>query len=197
MGPDVNLDVIAQRTPGFTGADLSNLVNEAALLTARKDKKAINMPEMEEAAERVIMGPERKSRVISDKEKRLTAYHEGGHTIVGMLLEHTDPVHKVTIIPRGRAGGYTLSLPKEDKYYATRSEMLDELKVLLGGRVAEALVLKEISSGASNDLQRATQLATPDDLRIRYERKHRTCNLWSSSGSGIPGPRHCPRQGLQ
>lgn len=159
MGTDVNLDVIAQRTPGFTGADLSNLVNEAALLTARKDKKAINMPEMEEAAERVIMGPERKSRVISDKEKRLTAYHEGGHTIVGMLLEHTDPVHKVTIIPRGRAGGYTLSLPKEDKYYATRSEMLDELKVLLGGRVAEALVLKEISSGASNDLQRATQLA--------------------------------------
>lgn len=159
VGPDVNLDVIAQRTPGFTGADLSNLVNEAALLTARKDKKAINMPEMEEAAERVIMGPERKSRVISDKEKRLTAYHEGGHTIVGMLLEHTDPVHKVTIIPRGRAGGYTLSLPKEDKYYATRSEMLDELKVLLGGRVAEALVLKEISSGASNDLQRATQLA--------------------------------------
>ena len=159
IGDDVNLDVIAQRTPGFTGADLSNLVNEAALLTARKDKKVINMPEMEEAAERVIMGPERKSRVISDKEKRLTAYHEGGHTIVGMLLEHTDPVHKVTIIPRGRAGGYTLSLPKEDKYYATRSEMLDELKVLLGGRVAEALVLKEISSGASNDLQRATQLA--------------------------------------
>lgn len=159
IGQDVNLDVIAQRTPGFTGADLSNLVNEAALLTARKDKKAINMSEMEEAAERVIMGPERKSRVISDKEKRLTAYHEGGHTIVGMLLEHTDPVHKVTIIPRGRAGGYTLSLPKEDKYYATRSEMLDELKVLLGGRVAEALVLKEISSGASNDLQRATQLA--------------------------------------
>ena len=159
IGQDVNLDVIAQRTPGFTGADLSNLVNEAALLTARKDKKAINMPEMEEAAERVIMGPERKSRVISDKEKRLTAYHEGGHTIVGMLLEHTDPVHKVTIIPRGRAGGYTLSLPKEDKYYETRSEMLDELKVLLGGRVAEALGLKEISSGASNDLQRATQLA--------------------------------------
>ncbi len=159
VGQDVSLDVIAQRTPGFTGADLSNLVNEAALLTARRDKKVINMPEMEEAAERVIMGPERKSRVISDKEKRLTAYHEGGHTIVGMLLTHTDPVHKVTIIPRGRAGGYTLSLPKEDRYYATRSEMLDELKVLLGGRVAEALVLKEISSGASNDLQRATQLA--------------------------------------
>ena len=159
MGDDVELEIIAQRTPGFTGADLSNLVNEAALMTARKNKKIINMAEMEEAAERVIMGPERKSRVISEQEKRLTAYHEGGHTIVGMLLEHTDPVHKVTIIPRGRAGGYTLSLPKEDRYYATRSEMLDELKVLLGGRVAEALVLKDISSGASNDLERATALA--------------------------------------
>ena len=157
--PEVELGVIARRPPGFTGADLSNLVNEAALMAARKNKNKIDMPEMEEAAERVIMGPERRSRVISDKEKRLTAYHEGGHTLVGMLLDNTDPVHKVTIIPRGRAGGYTLSLPKEDRYYATRSEMLDELKVLLGGRVAEALVLKEISSGASNDLQRATSLA--------------------------------------
>ncbi len=159
ISSEVELDVIARRTPGFTGADLSNLVNEAALMAARKNKNKIDMPEMEEAAERVIMGPERRSRVISDKEKRLTAYHEGGHTLVGMLLDNTDPVHKVTIIPRGRAGGYTLSLPKEDRYYATRSEMLDELKVLLGGRVAEALVLKEISSGASNDLQRATSLA--------------------------------------
>ena len=159
ISPEVELGVIARRTPGFTGADLSNLVNEAALMAARKNKNKIDMPEMEEAAERVIMGPERRSRVISDKEKRLTAYHEGGHTLVGMLLDNTDPVHKVTIIPRGRAGGYTLSLPKEDRYYATRSEMLDELKVLLGGRVDEALVLKEISSGASNDLQRATSLA--------------------------------------
>lgn len=159
ISPELELGVIARRTPGFTGADLSNLVNEAALMAARKNKNKIDMPEMEEAAERVIMGPERRSRVISDKEKRLTAYHEGGHTLVGMLLDNTDPVHKVTIIPRGRAGGYTLSLPKEDRYYATRSEMLDELKVLLGGRVAEALVLKEISSGASNDLQRATSLA--------------------------------------
>lgn len=159
ISPEVELGVIARRTPGFTGADLSNLVNEAALMAARKNKNKIDMQEMEEAAERVIMGPERRSRVISDKEKRLTAYHEGGHTLVGMLLDNTDPVHKVTIIPRGRAGGYTLSLPKEDRYYATRSEMLDELKVLLGGRVAEALVLKEISSGASNDLQRATSLA--------------------------------------
>lgn len=159
IGEDINLDVVARRTPGFTGADLSNLVNEAALLSARRNKKKITMSEMEEAAERVMMGPERKSRVISDNEKKLTAYHEGGHTLVGMLLDHTDPVHKVTIIPRGRAGGYTLSLPKEDRYYATRSELLDELKLLLGGRVAEALVLNEISSGASNDLQRATSLA--------------------------------------
>ena len=159
IGEDINLDVVARRTPGFTGADLSNLVNEAALLSARRNKKKITMSEMEEAAERVMMGPERKSRVISDNEKKLTAYHEGGHTLVGMLLDHTDPVHKVTIIPRGRAGGYTLSLPKEDRYYATRSELLDELKLLLGGRVAEALVLIEISSGASNDLQRATSLA--------------------------------------
>ena len=159
IGEDINLDVVARRTPGFTGADLSNLVNEAALLSARRNKKKITMSEMEEAAERVMMGPERKSRVISDNEKKLTAYHEGGHTLVGMLLDHTDPVHKVTIIPRARAGGYTLSLPKEDRYYATRSELLDELKLLLGGRVAEALVLNEISSGASNDLQRATSLA--------------------------------------
>ena len=159
VAADVNLGVLARRTPGFTGADLSNLVNEAALLSARRNKKKITMSEMEEAAERVMMGPERKSRVISDNEKRLTAYHEGGHTLVGMLLDHTDPVHKVTIIPRGRAGGYTLSLPKEDRYYATRSELLDELKLLLGGRVAEAIVLHEISSGASNDLQRATGLA--------------------------------------
>ena len=159
MADDVDLDIIARRTPGFTGADLSNLVNEAALLAARRDKHKVGMTEMEEAIERVIAGPERKSHVMSDEEKRLTAYHEGGHTLVGMLLDNTDPVHKVTIIPRGRAGGYTLSLPKEDRYYATRSEMLDELKVLLGGRVAEALVLKEISSGASNDLQRATSLA--------------------------------------
>ncbi|WP_302889330.1 ATP-dependent zinc metalloprotease FtsH [uncultured Acidaminococcus sp.] len=156
---NVDMEVLARRTPGFTGADLANLVNEGALLAARHNQMTITMSDLEEAAERVMMGPERRSRIISDNEKRLTAYHEGGHTLVGMLLDHTDPVHKVTIIPRGRAGGYTLSLPKEDRYYATRSELLDELKVLLGGRVAEALVLHEISSGASNDLQRATELA--------------------------------------
>ncbi|MEG6586152.1 ATP-dependent zinc metalloprotease FtsH [Dendrosporobacter sp. 1207_IL3150] len=155
---EANLEVLARRTPGFTGADLSNLVNEAALLAARRNKKRIEMPELEESIERVVAGPERKSKVISNREKRLTAYHEAGHTLVGMLLPHTDPVHKVSIIPRGRAGGYTLMLPKEDRYYATRSELLDQLKTLLGGRVAEEVVLAEISTGAQNDLERATDL---------------------------------------
>lgn len=158
VAKDVDLGVLARRTPGFTGADLSNLVNEAALLAARRNKKRIDMPELEESVERVVAGPERKSKVISDKEKRLTAYHEAGHALVGMLLTHTDPVHKVSIIPRGRAGGYTLMLPKEDRYYATKSELLDQLKTLVGGRVAEAVVLKEISTGAQNDLERATEL---------------------------------------
>ena len=158
LAKEVDLDVMARRTPGFTGADLSNLVNEAALLAARRNKKRVEMGEMEEAVERVVAGPERKSRVISDKEKRLTAYHEAGHALVGMLLDHTDPVHKVSIIPRGRAGGYTLMLPKEDRYYATRSELLAQLKVFLGGRVAEAVVLNEISTGAQNDIERATEL---------------------------------------
>lgn len=158
VAKDVDLEILARRTPGFTGADLSNLVNEAALLAARRSKKRIEMPELEEASERVIAGPERKSKVISDKERRLTAFHEAGHALVGMLLPDADPVHKVSIIPRGRAGGYTLMLPKEDRYYATRSELRDQLKTFLGGRVAEALVLKEISTGAQNDLERATDL---------------------------------------
>ena len=155
---DVDLDILSRRTPGFTGADLSNLVNEAALLAARRNKKQIFMGELEEAIERVIAGPERRSHVMSDEEKKLTAYHEGGHTLVGMMLEHADPVHKVTIIPRGRAGGYTLMLPKEDRNYATRSELLDRLKVAMGGRVAEEVVLKEISTGASQDIQQASRI---------------------------------------
>ena len=155
---NVDLDVLARRTPGFTGADLSNLVNEAALLSARRNKKRISQEALEESVERVMAGPERKSKVISEREKRLTAYHEGGHTLVGMLLPNADPVHKVTIIPRGRAGGYTLMLPEEDRSYATRSELMDKLKTLLAGRVAEEVVLKEISTGAQNDIQRASQI---------------------------------------
>ena len=158
IASDADMDVLARRTPGFTGADLANLVNEAALLAARRNKHEINMTELEESIERVMAGPERKSKVMNDEEKKLTAYHEGGHALVGMLLKHADPVHKVTIIPRGRAGGYTLMLPKEDRNYATRSELLDRLKVSMGGRVAEEIVLNEISTGASQDIQQASKI---------------------------------------
>lgn len=158
IAKDADLDILARRTPGFTGADLANLVNEAALLAARRNKHEINMTELEESIERVMAGPERKSKVMSEHEKKLTAYHEGGHALVGMMLKHADPVHKVTIIPRGRAGGYTLMLPKEDRSYATRSELIDRLKVSMGGRVAEEIVLNEISTGASQDIQQASQI---------------------------------------
>jgi cell division protease FtsH len=159
LDDDVDLDVLARRTPGFTGADLANLVNEAALLAARNNKKKVSQEELEDSIERVIAGPEKKSKVISDKEKRLVSYHEAGHALVGYLLPNTDPVHKVSIIPRGRAGGYTLLLPKEDRYYMTRSMLIDQITMLLGGRVAEDVVLKEISTGAQNDLERATEIA--------------------------------------
>lgn len=155
----VNVDILARKTPGFTGADLSNLVNEAALLTARRGKKKIGMDEFEDATEKVIAGPERKSRLISEKEKKIVAYHEGGHALVAKLLHHTDPVHKISIIPRGGALGYVLQLPEEDRYLMTKSELLDKLTVMLGGRVAEALIFNEISTGAQNDLERATDLA--------------------------------------
>ena len=154
----VDLEVLARRTPGFTGADLANLINEAALLSARYNKKTVGMTELESAIERVIAGPEKKSKVISDNEKKLVSYHEAGHALVGYLLPNTDPVHKVSIIPRGRAGGYTLLLPKEDRYYMTKSQLLDQVTMLMGGRVAEDLVLKEISTGAQNDLERSTGL---------------------------------------
>jgi cell division protease FtsH len=158
IGPDVTLEGIAKMTPGFTGADLENLLNEAALLAARRNKKMIEMTEIDEAIDRVIAGPEKRSRVYSEKEKRLVAYHEAGHAVVGYFLEYADEVHKVTIIPRGMAGGYTVMLPKEDRWFMTRSEMLDKVAGLLGGRVAEELVLNEISTGAHNDLERATNI---------------------------------------
>jgi len=154
----INLEVLARRTPGFTGADLANLANEAALLAARQNRKKVTMADLENSIERVIAGPEKKSKVMSEKEKWLVCYHEGGHALVGYLLPNTDPVHKVSIIPRGRAGGYTLLLPKEDRYYATKSQLLDQVTMLLGGRVAEAVVLEDISTGAQNDLERATDI---------------------------------------
>ena len=158
LAPDVELKTIAKSTAGFTGADLENLLNEAALLAARKDLKAITMTEVEEATIKVVVGTEKKSRVMTDKEKKLTAYHEAGHAIATYYSPTQDPVHQISIIPRGMAGGFTMSLPSEDKSYRSRNEMLEEIVVLLGGRVAEALILGDISTGASNDIERATNL---------------------------------------
>jgi cell division protease FtsH len=159
LAPDVKLKTIAKTTAGFTGADLENLLNEAALLAARKDKKAITMEEIKEATIKVVVGAEKKTKVMSDKEKKLTAYHEAGHAILFDKLETQDPVHEISIIPRGMAGGYTMPLPSEDKSYNSRSEMLEDIIVCLGGRVAEALILDDISTGASNDIEKATKTA--------------------------------------
>ncbi|MBU3159614.1 ATP-dependent zinc metalloprotease FtsH [Clostridium frigoris] len=159
LEPEVKLSVLAKRTPGFTGADIENLMNESALLTVRKDKKLIGMEELEEAATRIMAGPEKKSRVVSEDDRRLTAYHEAGHAIVMNLLPMSDPVHQISIVPRGRAGGYTMRLPEEDRSYMSRSRLEGEIVGLLGGRVAEKLVIGDISTGASNDIERATGIA--------------------------------------
>lgn len=159
LAPDVELETIAKSTAGFTGADLENLLNEAALLTARKDLKAITMEQIEEATIKVVVGTEKKSKVMSDNEKKITAYHEGGHAIVTYFCEKQDPVHQISIIPRGLAGGYTMSLPSEDRSYKSLSEMKEDIMVLLGGRVAEDVILGDISTGASNDIERATHTA--------------------------------------
>jgi len=159
LAEDVNPKVLARRTPGFTPADIENLLNEAALLTARRNGKQITMNEIEEAITKVMAGPEKKSRIITPEEKKLTAYHEAGHALVASLIPGSDPVHQITIIPRGRAGGFTMTLPKEEKYYATKKKMENMIVHLLGGRVAEALTLDDISTGASNDIQRATECA--------------------------------------
>ncbi len=159
LAPDVELSTIAKSTAGFTGADLENLLNEAALLAARKNLHSITMPEIEEATIKVVMGTEKRSHVITDKEKRLTSYHEAGHAVVTYYCPTQDPVHQISVIPRGMAGGYTMSLPQTDRSYKAKKEMLEDIEVLLGGRVAEALVLEDISTGASNDIERATETA--------------------------------------
>ncbi len=159
LAPDVELKVIAQQTAGFTGADLENILNEAALLAARRDRKAITMNEIEEATVKVVVGTEKRSKVMTDKNKRITAYHETGHAIAHYFCETQDDVHQISIIPRGFAGGYTMSLPSEDKMYNTYTEMKEEIIVLLGGRVAEQLIFNDISTGASNDIERATDIA--------------------------------------
>jgi cell division protease FtsH len=159
LADGVDLDVIARRTPGFTGADLANLMNEAALLAARHGLALVGMPQLEEAIDRVMAGPERRSRLISEREQRIIAYHEGGHALVSHALPSTDPVHKVSIIPRGRALGYTLTLPTEDKFLVSRNELTDELAMLLGGRTAEELIFADPTTGAQNDIERATTIA--------------------------------------
>ncbi|MGU3372003.1 ATP-dependent zinc metalloprotease FtsH [Bacillus mycoides] len=159
LDENVNLRAIATRTPGFSGADLENLLNEAALVAARQDKKKIDMSDIDEATDRVIAGPAKKSRVISEKERNIVAFHEAGHTVIGVVLDEADIVHKVTIVPRGQAGGYAVMLPKEDRYFMTKPELLDKITGLLGGRVAEEIVFGEASTGAHNDFQRATGIA--------------------------------------
>ena len=166
LSEEVEPEVLARRTPGFTPADIENMLNEAALLTARRNGRKIRMEEVEEAITKVIAGPEKKSRVISENERKLTAYHEAGHAIVARALPGTDPVHQITIIPRGRAGGFTMILPKEDKYYGTKTDMQEQIVHLLGGRVAEKLTLNDISTGASNDIMRATDIAR--DMVTKY-----------------------------
>ncbi|PFH82301.1 ATP-dependent zinc metalloprotease FtsH [Bacillus sp. AFS088145] len=159
LAPDVDLKAIAQRTPGFSGADLENLLNEAALVAARRDKKKIDMLDIDEATDRVIAGPAKKNKVISEKERKIVAFHEAGHTVIGQVLDEAEMVHKVTIVPRGQAGGYAVMLPKEDRYFMTKPELLDKITGLLGGRVAEEVVFGEVSTGAHNDFQRATGIA--------------------------------------
>ena len=159
LDASVDLKTIAMRTPGFSGADLENLLNEAALVAARANKKKIDMNDIDEATDRVIAGPAKKSRVISEKERNIVAYHESGHTVIGLVLDEADMVHKVTIVPRGQAGGYAVMLPKEDRYFMTTPELKDKITGLLGGRVAEEIIFGEVSTGASNDFQRATEIA--------------------------------------
>lgn len=184
---DVKLDIIAKRTTGFSGADLENLLNEAALLAARRNRRDISMKEVDEAIDRVIVGTEKKSRVISDREKRIVAYHEAGHTIVGYFLEHADMVHKVTIIPRGRAGGYVIMLPKEDRMLVTKQELLDKVTGLLGGRVAEELFIGEIGTGAYSDFQQATGIVRSMVMEYGMSEKLGPMQFGSSQGQVFLG----------
>ncbi|MEK7816725.1 MAG: ATP-dependent zinc metalloprotease FtsH, partial [Actinomycetota bacterium] len=171
IAKDISLDVLAGQTPGFTGADLANLVNEAALLAARYAKKVIGMQELEEGIMRVVAGPEKKSRILSEKEKLITAYHEVGHAMVGHLLPHADPIHKVSVISRGQALGYTISLPREDRFLVSKSELLDRLASAMGGRAAEEIKFNEVTSGAANDLQQATAIAKQMIMRYGMSEK--------------------------
>ncbi|MDX6507153.1 MAG: cell division protease FtsH, partial [Gaiellaceae bacterium] len=171
IAPEIDLDTLAAGTPGFTGADLANLVNEAALLAARRGKKTIQQEELEEGIMRVIAGPEKKTRLLSEEERKITAYHELGHAIVGHFLEHTDEVHKISVISRGQALGYTISLPREDRYLTTKTALMEQLAMTLGGRAAEELVFQEVTTGAANDLEKVTSIAKQMIMRFGMSEK--------------------------
>ena len=192
MATGVDLLAVARRTPGFTGADLANVLNEAALLTARSDGKLIDDDALDEAIDRVIAGPQKRTRIMNDKEKKITAYHEGGHALVAAALHHTDPVTKVTILPRGRALGYTMVMPIDDKYSTTRNEMLDQLAYAMGGRVAEELVFHDPTTGASNDIEKATGMARKMVTQFGMSERVGAIKLGSDAGRGLPRPRHGP-----
>ena len=196
MAQGVDLMSVARRTPGFTGADLANVLNEAALLTARQNSKMIDDEALDEAIDRVIAGPQKRTRLMSEKEKLITAYHEGGHALVAAALPGTDPVHKVTILPRGRALGYTMVLPDEDKYSQTRSEMLDKLAYMLGGRAAEEMVFHDPTTGAGNDIDKATSLARAMVTQYGMTEKLGAIKLGEPQGRAVPGPRHGPHPQL-
>ena len=185
----IDIDALAGQTPGFTGADLSNLINEAALLSARTGKREIGQDELEEGIMRVIAGPEKKTRVMSEKERLITAYHEMGHAIVGHFLEHSDPVHKISVISRGQALGYTISMPQEDRFLTTRAELNDTMAMTLGGRAAEEIVFGEITTGASNDIEKVTADRQADGDALRHVREARPARVRPRSRPAVPRPR--------
>ena len=171
LAPEIDLDTLAAGTPGFTGADLANLINEAALLAARRGKKTIAQDELEEGIMRVLAGPEKKARLLSEKERKITAYHEMGHALVGHFLENTDPVHKITIVSRGQALGLTISLPTEDRYLTTKAALMEQIAMTLGGRAAEELVFHEVTTGAANDLEKVTSISKQMVMRFGMSEK--------------------------
>ena len=189
LASEIDLDTLAAGTPGFTGADLANLVNEAALLAARKGKKVVEQDELEEGIMRVIAGPEKKTRLLSENERKITAYHEMGHALVGHYLDETDEVHKISIISRGQALGYTISLPREDRYLTTKASLMSQMAMTLGGRAAEELVFSEVTTGAANDIEKITHDREADDHALRHVREARPARARPEPRPAVPRPR--------
>ena len=188
LDEELDLERVARQTVGFSGADLANLVNESAILAARRAKKLIGSSEFAEAIDRIIAGPARRSRVISDREKEITAYHEAGHALVAHMLPNADPVAKVTIVARGQAGGFTKTVPEEDRSLITRNQLEARLAMAMGGRAAEELIFDQFTTGASNDLEQATNIAQTDDNPLRHEQETGSAHVRKARGDGVPGP---------